>query len=108
MGGESWPQKKMPKRFRKRREADLDLASIWRFIAADNPNAANAVLNRIGDVFTLLTENPLAGRDRAQLRPGLRSFVVGSYVVFYFARADGIEIVRVINSRKNITVRDIP
>ena len=97
----------MPNRFRKLPRADLDLDSIWNFIAADDIQAADRQINRIGEVFQMLVENPLAGRERSELRRDLRSFPVGSYVVFYTPISDGIEVARVMNSRQDIDADDV-
>jgi toxin ParE1/3/4 len=97
----------MPNSFRKRPQVELDLDSIWSFIAADNVRAADRLLDRIGDVVEMLVHTPLAGRERPELGRGLRSFAVGNYVIFYIARPDGIEIVRVMNSRQDIAAEDM-
>ena len=55
----------------------------------------------------MLTQNPLAGRERRELRRDLRSFPVSSYVVFYVALADGIEVVRVMHGRQEIGTDDM-
>jgi plasmid stabilization system protein ParE len=52
----------VPNKFRKLPQADLDLDSIWDFIAVDDVHAAERLINRIGNVFQMLVENPLAGR----------------------------------------------
>jgi toxin ParE1/3/4 len=98
----------VPNRFRKLPQADLDLDSIWNFIAADDAQAAERQINRIGKIFQMLVENPLAGRERPELRKNLRSFPVGSYVVFYIPLSDGIEVARVMNSRQDIDADDMP
>lgn len=97
----------MPNRFRKLPQADLDLDSIWNFIAADDVHAAERQINRIGKIFQMLVENPLAGRERPELRKDLRSFPVGSYVVFYIPLSDGIEVARVMNGRQDIDAEDV-
>ena len=97
----------MPTRFRKLPQADLDLDSIWNFIAADDIRAAERQIDRIGKVFQMLVENPLAGRERPELRKELRSFPVGSYMIFYTAVSDGVEIIRVMNSRQDIDPDDM-
>jgi toxin ParE1/3/4 len=94
-------------RFRKRPQVDVDLDSIWSFIAADNVSAADRLIARIGEVFEMLTENPLAGRERMDLRRGLHSFPVRNYLVFYFPLSDGIEVVRVMHGRQDIEADDI-
>lgn len=55
----------------------------------------------------MLLENPLAGRERRELRFGLRSFAVGNYVIFYVALPDGIEVVRVMHGRQDINSDDL-
>jgi toxin ParE1/3/4 len=55
----------------------------------------------------MLVQNPLAGRARLDLRQDLRCFPVGSYVVFYVALPDGIEVVRVMSARRDIDADDM-
>jgi toxin ParE1/3/4 len=97
----------VPNKFRKRSQADADLDSIWSYIAADNAKAADHLLNRFGTVFEMLVQNPLAGRERAELGQGLRSFAVSNYVIFYVPQSGGVEIVRVMNGRQDITADDM-
>ncbi len=97
----------MPNRFGNRPQVEADLDSIWSFIAADNVRAADRLLDRIGKVFEMLAYTPLAGRERPELGRGLRSFAVGSYVIFYVAGSDGVEIVRVLNGRQDIAAEDM-
>jgi toxin ParE1/3/4 len=37
----------------------------------------------------------------------LRSFPVGSYIIFYLPLSDGVEVVRVMNGRQDIDADDI-
>jgi toxin ParE1/3/4 len=71
----------VPNKFRKLPQADRDLDLIWDYIAADNLGAADRQIDRIGEVFEMLVQNPLAGRERVELRQDLRSFPVGNYVI---------------------------
>ena len=50
----------------------------------------------------MLLDFPESGTKRDQLRSGLRSFPVGSYMVFYLVIEKGIEIVRVLHGRRDI------
>ena len=97
----------MPNSFRKRPQVELDLDSIWSFVAADSVRAADRLLDRIGNVVEMLVHTPLVGRERPELGRGLRSFAVGNYVIFYITRLDGIEIVRVMNGRQDIAAEDM-
>jgi toxin ParE1/3/4 len=98
----------MANRRRIRPEADIDLDTIWSFIAADNSKAADAVIDRITETFDLLLTMPFAGRARPEFGNNLRSIVVGNYVVFYATLPGGIDIVRVINVRRDIDDDDFP
>lgn len=45
---------------------------------------------------------PIIGRERSELFPGLRSFVVGRHVVFYRRFGNGVEIVRVLDGARDL------
>jgi toxin ParE1/3/4 len=97
----------MANRPRKSPQAEFDIRLIWRFIADDNMKAADGVLDRIDRAFDMLAENPMAGRARSELRMDLRSFPVGSYVIFYVPVSDGIMVVRVMSGRQDIDADDM-
>ncbi|OPY96964.1 plasmid stabilization protein [Bradyrhizobium sacchari] len=97
----------MANRFRKAQQADLDLDSIWEFIASDSVRSADKQIARIGEIFEMLLEKPLAERERQELRAGLRSFPVGNYVIFYVPLPDGVEIIRVMHGRQDIGSDDM-
>jgi toxin ParE1/3/4 len=97
----------VPNRFRKTPQADDDLDAIWDFIASDSTRTADKQIARIGEIFEMLIENPLAGRERRELRASLRSFPVGSYVIFYVPLPDGAEIIRVMHGRQDIHADDV-
>ena len=77
--------------------AGQDLLAIWQYIARESERAADGVLNRFEQLLRMVSENPLAGRARPELGPGLRSLAVGSYVLFYEARPDAILLVRALH-----------
>jgi toxin ParE1/3/4 len=94
-------------RRRIRPDVDHDLDSIWSFIAADNPRAAGAMIDRLTEAFDMLLTMPLAGRTRHELGENLRSFTVHNYVIFYVAVPEGIDIVRVMHGRQDIGPADM-
>lgn len=79
-----------------------DLRDIWDYVSERNLPAADALLDRFLDVAETLAEQPLAGRARPKLRPELRSFPVGEYLLFYEPQQDGIEVVRVLHGHRDI------
>jgi toxin ParE1/3/4 len=92
---------------RKSPQAEIDITAIWDFIAADSIKAADGLINRIDRAFDMLADTPLAGRSRDELRPNLRSFPVGNYIIFYVPLPDGVEVVRVMNGRQDIDADDM-
>jgi toxin ParE1/3/4 len=97
----------MANRPRKRPQAEIDITAIWNYIAADNVKAADSLIDRIERTFDMLAEQPLAGRARSDLARNLRSFPVGSYVIFYFPVSDGVEVVRVMSGRQDMDADDM-
>lgn len=88
--------------FRFSRAARADVTEILIHIAKDSPSAAAGMLERFERQARRLAAAPGIGQPRAELRPGLRSAVVGSYVIFYRAVTKGIEVVRVLHGRRDI------
>ncbi|MDD2901121.1 MAG: type II toxin-antitoxin system RelE/ParE family toxin [Syntrophales bacterium] len=86
----------------KRPLAETDLEEIWWYIAQDNPDAADRVLDKIEERCRTLAQFPNMGFSRDELHPGLRSLPVGKYLIFYLPIADGIEVVRVLPGMMDI------
>ena len=83
-------------------EAEADLLEIWQFGAARfSADTADSHLRDIEHATDRLTEFPWKSDEREQLRPGLRSIVVYPTVVFFRIRDQFVEIVRVIDGRRN-------
>ena len=82
--------------------AESDLLEIWVHIALGNPGAADRFIDRIHRKLKLLAKSPGIGQPRDQLSPGLRSFPIGDYLIFYKKIADGIVIVRILSGYRDI------
>lgn len=83
--------------------AKADLLDIWEYVAADDIEQADRLLDAIGAQCQRLARFPRLGRARDELLPSLRSFPVGNYVVFYRPSKDGIEIIRVLHGRRDVS-----
>lgn len=83
-----------------------DLAEIWTFIADDSEANADRFLDKLDKALRLLAIQPQMGRTRPELMTGLRSFPYARYVVFYLAQPDGIDVVRVLHSARDIAAED--
>ena len=82
--------------------AEADLDKIHDYIAAENPTAAAALVTRLEDLAALLADAPGMGRARPELLSNLRSFPLGSYLLFYRPSDNGIEVVRVLHGARDI------
>jgi toxin ParE1/3/4 len=88
-----------------RPRAEADLLDIWSYIAQDSPANADRLLDRIRDTLNRLATMPFMGQARFDLVPGLRMFPVGNYLIFFRPIENGIEVIRVLHGRRNITGR---
>lgn len=82
--------------------AEADIIEIWDYIADDSLAAADRWVDRLDEQFRLLAAQPMMGRARDELAPGVRSFPFGRYVVFYVPLDDGIDVVRVLHGARDI------
>jgi len=79
-----------------------DLDEIWDYIARDSQAAADRHIARLREKCQVLADNPGFGTRRDDLRPGMRSFPVGSYLILFQRAADGIDVIRVIHGYRDI------
>jgi toxin ParE1/3/4 len=85
-------------------EAEADLLAIWRYGADEwSPTVADDHLADIDRTCQLLIEAPDLGRARDELMVGVRSIPLDPHVVFYRISVAGIEILRVLNQREDIS-----
>jgi toxin ParE1/3/4 len=84
------------------RSAEEDLEEIWDYIARDSAFHAERFIRYIDERLQYLAANPLIGRPRSELGADLRGFLVKHLVIFYRTRQDGIEIVRILHSSRDI------
>jgi toxin ParE1/3/4 len=84
------------------KDAENDLFEIWAYLAREaSPEIATDQLRAIAEATSILVAWPQSGRARDHIRPGLRSVVASSYVVFYRV-VQVVEIVRVLHQRRDI------
>lgn len=84
-----------------RRKALSDLETIATYISQSDLERALSYVTEIETACQLWADCPLAGRDRSDIRPDLRSFPHGNYIVFYRPRADGLTVVRVLHAKRD-------
>ena len=83
-------------------EASVDIDDIWDFIAADNIDAANRVVEDVLDTIDRLVAFPHQGYRRPKLtsRP-LRFKLVREYVIAYAPEKKPLWVVAVFHGRRN-------
>lgn len=79
-----------------------DLKDIWDYLAQRNETAAGKLIKEIKEKFILLRDNPLVGREQNKYLVGLKSFVVKDYLIFYLPIDDGIDVLRILHSSRDI------
>lgn len=81
--------------------ARTDLVQIWLYVARDNEQAADRVLDKISEKFELLSELNELGTRCDELLPDLRFSTVFNYVIYYRPIEDGIEVLRVVHGAQS-------
>jgi toxin ParE1/3/4 len=82
--------------------AEADLDEIWLHVAADSLSRADRLIARLQRTCRMLATNPSAGRRRKELGPGLRSFALLMYVVFYRQADHGIDVARILAGERDV------
>ncbi len=82
--------------------AQADAVEIWAYIAQDNPDAADHLLDRFDALFRVLASQPFLGKSVEEFASNLRFVPIGSYLIFYRPTKDGIEIVRILHGARDI------
>ncbi|QEG24832.1 type II toxin-antitoxin system RelE/ParE family toxin [Mariniblastus fucicola] len=83
--------------------ASSDLYENSEFIARDKPEAAYRWVEKIESACRTLATNPEMGQRRISKNHGpCRSFSCGSYVIFFRALDDGVEIVRIVRGERDL------
>ena len=82
--------------------AESDLAKIWAYIAQHDPIAAETFTETLRVQCHKLAQSPERGRPRNDFAPGLRSYRVKSFFIYYFVTDEGIEIARVLHGARDL------
>ena len=82
--------------------AEADLEEIWLHVANHSSDAADRIVDSILKQSRAHVSFPSMGQRRDELQPALRSFVVGSYVVYYRVAEPTIEVIRVLHGARDV------
>jgi|SRR5690349_18196132 len=84
-------------------QVETELEEIWHYITDhSNMEIADRLIDSITTRFLLLAQNPHLGRRRDDLRPNIRSFPVGNYIIFYRIENDTVLILHVLHGSRDL------
>lgn len=84
-------------------QARLDLIELWTFIAEEDVDAADRLLERIHEAILKIAEMPGIGHLREDLADEpLRFWPVNRYLIIYRSKIEPLEIIRILSSRRDI------
>ena len=92
----------MAHRLSPRAQADIDDIAYYVALESGSLETADRLLESIYRRFLLLGEYPHAGRRRDDLRPGLRVFPSGQYLVLYRVEGNDVLIQRVVRGSMDL------
>jgi toxin ParE1/3/4 len=85
--------------------AKQDLLKLWRYYSnVASSEIADKLAGEIEVASNRLRRQPLLGRARDEVAPGLRSLLVHPYAIFYRTKDDFVEIVRVLHEHRDFAV----
>src|SRR5687767_5132732 len=88
------------------RQAQQDYEEILEYLDAHSPPAANRFAAGVAAKCRLLERFPLLGRTRDDLHPGVRSVLVGKYLLIYRVTDTAVVIVRILHGARNLSAVD--
>ena len=86
-------------------ETEAELNDVWYYIASESGSMeiADRFIDSLTDRFYLIAKNPYIGRRRdADLRPGLRSYPVGEYVILYRIDDEDVLILHLVRGSRDL------
>lgn len=88
-------------------KAKEDFVSIYRFIAKTSVSRADQYIAELDETLLKLASSPLIGPISDLGYDELRSFVFRSHKIFYFPAPNGIHVIRVLHSKRNINYSEL-
>jgi toxin ParE1/3/4 len=93
-------------RYRLSRAAQADLREIRDYTKTTwGEVQAREYLSELRYGLQRLADDPLIGKAREEIAPGLRSFPLARHVAFYRVYPDGIEVVRILHASMDVERR---
>jgi hypothetical protein len=91
------------KRFVLTRRAKADVEGIWEYIAADDIDAANRIVEALEAAMANLGKNPGIGHWREDLADrNFRFLLVSPYLIVYLEKSKPLRIARVLHASRDV------
>ena len=91
-------------RYRLTAAAQRDLSSIWDFTEERwDVRQAETYVTEIRAAIERIADDPRRGRACDEIREGYRRYGIGSHVLFYRQRPDGVDVIRMLHQRMDPT-----
>ncbi len=91
-------------RYRLTPAAQRDLSSIWDYTEEGwDVRQAETYVNEIRAAIERIADHPGRGRACDEIREGYRRYSIGSHMLFYVERPDGVAVVRILHQRMDPT-----
>lgn len=85
---------------RLRPAAQRDLAEIWDYTRERwDADQADAYVREIAVALARIAEDPRRGRPCDEIREGYRRYGIASHHIFFVARSDGVDVIRILHQR---------
>ena len=82
--------------------AECDFRAAVEYLLEYSEPAAEKFANDLTSRLRMVADQPLMGRERDDLGSGVRSTVVGRYVIFYRYTSDEMIVLRIIHGSRDI------
>lgn len=83
-------------------QAEDDLIELWVWIGRENPEAADRLMDRIGEALKLIASRPEIGHFREDLADRrYRFWPVADWLIIYRADTDPLTVIRVWHSARD-------
>jgi len=83
-------------------EAIADLDAICESMSETHRDFAIQFFENVREKCRKVAQFPKMGKNYGEIKVNLRGFVVNNYIVFYFPRSDGIDVVRIISGYRDL------
>lgn len=88
--------------------SDRDIDDIWRYVAQDSEFQADRLIAKFREKLQQLARWNTMGRPRPELGKGCRSYPFGKYCFYFRTLENGIEVIRVLHSARDLDQISFP